>query len=379
MKAIIMPFNMNTMDATGVDKNLQLSIPAGGGDNDYRQQWAPTHLASPSNSSKKDAARHSRQHHPINAKTEVTRTPTAVIENDASRFPLVPFASSNFSPGYPPGVDPSLFDQQEKVSVRLVQNRGLVVEESDDKVEPEVEVSVPRYVDPHPSYTMFHPAAPVSSQRCSHTKQTNCMKNGARTSCPGHSSKISNSLTKGGIRLSPSPPKYYDGEECAYSEQCKSTLSHAPFSRTRHGSASAGGSSGASSLTPLMTGVDPMKDSHRIPVIVKPSSLKQQQGGSNIHLYCALVLSFSASLFMSLTLLLAKVLKNRDHHPISIAFWRYLGILIPSVPLGMYYFLRGKKSKVVGSVWPIHDMDKAANGLALLVCMQAVKINLRLF
>lgn len=392
-----MPFNMNTVDGSGggggVYRPTTTAIYTGVSpmDNEYysikvarevdddeddhfggyRHQWTPpnfhmlpqTHKTRLNCSTTPSSSAASCQLDEIEALVPV---PVVVSRSPSNVFPF---------PVTPGGT--GFLDQQEKVRVRLVQNRGLVVEEPPMVLDSNGQLVTPPDLpfdcdirSGFSSYDFIRPSPIVS--------HASCLDKGK--SCPGHSSKLSN------ISQSPSPTYLMDDVErgdctCESTSNSKSHKTPPPFSRTRHGSPSArgsGGGGGGSSLTPLMT-PDIINDSHKIQVIVKPlSTMKNRQGGSNIHLYCALVFGFSASLFFSLTLLLAKVLKNRDHHPISIAFWRYLGILVPSIPLGLFYFLRGKKHKVVGSVWPIQDMDKAANALALLVKID-IKLKLTTF
>lgn len=338
----------------------------------YRHQWTPPNFHNMLPQTHKTR---------LNCSTTPSSSASCQLDESEALVPVpvvVSRSPSNIFPFPAPPGGNGLFDQQEKVRVRLVQNRGLVVEEPPMVLDSNGQVVTPPDLpfdcdirSGFSSYDFIRPSPVVSHASCLDK----------RKSCPGHSSKLSVSISQ-----SPSPTYLMDDVErgdCS----CESSLnskSHKkpPFSLTRHGSPSTcnggGGGGGGSSLTPLMT-PDIINDSHKIQVIVKPSStMKNQQGGSNIHLYCALVFGFSASLFFSLTLLLAKVLKNRDHHPISIAFWRYLGILVPSIPLGLFYFLRGKKHKVVGSVWPIQDMDKAANALALLVRKTSITFFIKL-
>ncbi|ODM99851.1 Solute carrier family 35 member G1 [Orchesella cincta] len=257
-------------------------------------------------------------------------------------------------------VDRSRFEQ-EKVSVRLVENHGLVVEPDDDDNENE-----PFY---YSSSGRKNCSCKKDEGISGHNPTTTEEYDTTLASASASYFCNANGSSTGPIHAGPRPPTRRISPSRIANGKCLDCcrLSDEGYiERTRHGSTSVSGHSSSvgliSAVTPLMN----VKEDYKVPVIVNSAAIKRK-GENNIHLCCALVFGFSASLFFSLTLLLAKVLKNRDHHPISIAFWRYLGILVPSVPLGLFYFVRGKKNKVLASVWPIQDMDKAANALALLM------------
>jgi len=71
--------------------------------------------------------------------------------------------------------------------------------------------------------------------------------------------------------------------------------------------------------------------------------------------YIGLSLGVIASIFLSLTTLLAKLLSA--YHPFNEALWRFTGILIPSIPVLLYYRLRGRRD-LSKSIWPLTDRSK---------------------
>ncbi|CAL8125840.1 unnamed protein product [Orchesella dallaii] len=53
--------------------------------------------------------------------------------------------------------------------------------------------------------------------------------------------------------------------------------------------------------------------------------------------YGGLLFAIACSLFFSVVVLVDKVLQNHGHHPLSITMWKYGGILLPSIPITVYY------------------------------------------
>ncbi|ODN00890.1 Solute carrier family 35 member G1 [Orchesella cincta] len=83
--------------------------------------------------------------------------------------------------------------------------------------------------------------------------------------------------------------------------------------------------------------------------------------------YIGLVFALLCSLFFSVTVVLAKVLQqNHGHHPFTITMWRYAGILIPSIPIAMY-FEKCTEVRVFETLWPITRKGNWKNLLAYLM------------
>lgn len=241
-------------------------------------------------------------------------------------------------------------DLQEKVSVRLDENQGLVVardEEEDDHKYPS-DCNLPQL----PSNKS---ATNLSSNPANSSKSKQCKK-------PAR-------LSIGLVAAEDGAPSSISMTKTNLQENMEEAFRIAASLQQPKGSATASTSAeGLSSLTPLMDAVV-QREQYKMLVTPSSSMMKSRENRINFARSCSFVFSFCGTLFFSLTLLLTKVLKNRDHHPLSVAFWRYLGIFVPSVPLVLFYIFRGKShKKVVGVIWPMRDMDKAATGLALLVC-----------
>lgn len=80
--------------------------------------------------------------------------------------------------------------------------------------------------------------------------------------------------------------------------------------------------------------------------------------------YTGILLAIFASFLLSLTTLIARVLI--EYHPFNEAMWRFLGILLPSVPI-LFWNNRSKKEEVLGSVYPCCDADKLKTLLVIFV------------
>ncbi|CAG7830266.1 unnamed protein product [Allacma fusca] len=117
-----------------------------------------------------------------------------------------------------------------------------------------------------------------------------------------------------------------------------------------------------------------LKDSHDI------SDGSDRMGKTGLKKYGGMMLAFSASFFFSLTVVMVKILK--DYHPLSISVWRYLGILVPSIPIVLYFQFLPEKSRTTEShemsnkakavnifqtVWPFRERDKLINFVGLMV------------
>ncbi|CAL8125842.1 unnamed protein product [Orchesella dallaii] len=83
--------------------------------------------------------------------------------------------------------------------------------------------------------------------------------------------------------------------------------------------------------------------------------------------YIGLVFALFCSLFFSVTVVIAKVLqKNHDHHPFVITMWRYGGILVPSIPIAIYFEKWGDV-RVFETLCPITERGNWKNLLAYLM------------
>lgn len=71
--------------------------------------------------------------------------------------------------------------------------------------------------------------------------------------------------------------------------------------------------------------------------------------------YVGLILGIVASVFLSLTTLFAKLLI--DYHAFTKSMFRFLGILIPSIPI-MLYMKHVQKLDLFESIWPLNQRTK---------------------
>ena len=51
--------------------------------------------------------------------------------------------------------------------------------------------------------------------------------------------------------------------------------------------------------------------------------------------YAGIFLAITSSFFYSLTIVIAKMME--DYHPLNLTVWRFMGILVPAVPITLYY------------------------------------------
>lgn len=80
--------------------------------------------------------------------------------------------------------------------------------------------------------------------------------------------------------------------------------------------------------------------------------------------YLGILLAIFASFLLSLTTLIARVLI--EYHPFNEALWRFLGILLPSVPILFWNNLKNKE-EVLGSVYPCCDPSKLKTFFVIFV------------
>jgi hypothetical protein len=71
--------------------------------------------------------------------------------------------------------------------------------------------------------------------------------------------------------------------------------------------------------------------------------------------YLGILLGVVASVFLSLTTLFAKLLAA--YHPFNEALWRFLGILLPSIPV-LAYFKYGQGLVLTEEIWPLNERGK---------------------
>ncbi|ODN04298.1 Solute carrier family 35 member G1 [Orchesella cincta] len=80
--------------------------------------------------------------------------------------------------------------------------------------------------------------------------------------------------------------------------------------------------------------------------------------------YLGILLAISASFLLSLTTLIARVLI--EYHPFNEALWRFLGILLPSVPV-LFWSSFSSKEPVFHTVYPLCDREKLKTLLVIFV------------
>lgn len=80
--------------------------------------------------------------------------------------------------------------------------------------------------------------------------------------------------------------------------------------------------------------------------------------------YLGIFLAIIASVFLSLTTLIAKLLAQ--YHPFNEALWRFTGILIPSIPVLLYFKYRSEDN-LTEAIWPLSDRAKLKTFFVLFV------------
>ncbi|CAL8110017.1 unnamed protein product [Orchesella dallaii] len=82
--------------------------------------------------------------------------------------------------------------------------------------------------------------------------------------------------------------------------------------------------------------------------------------------YLGILLGISASFLLSLTTLIARVLI--EYHPFNEALWRFLGILLPSVPILIWSNVSNKESEsVFSTIHPLCNREKLKTMLVIFV------------
>ena len=89
------------------------------------------------------------------------------------------------------------------------------------------------------------------------------------------------------------------------------------------------------------------------PVVIEPKKGWRRYGG--------LIFGALASLFFSLTILSVKLLGH--YHPFTISVWRFLGILIPSIPMVIYYEWRQDSGSIFRRIWPLVGKNRRENNV----------------
>ena len=74
--------------------------------------------------------------------------------------------------------------------------------------------------------------------------------------------------------------------------------------------------------------------------------------------YRGIILTLISSVFYSLSMLVVKIMDN--YHPLNKTVWRYFGILLPAIPIAIYYDCV-KKTKIFNAVWPLREREKIIN------------------
>ncbi|CAL8087961.1 unnamed protein product [Orchesella dallaii] len=86
----------------------------------------------------------------------------------------------------------------------------------------------------------------------------------------------------------------------------------------------------------------------------------------NCKKYLGILLGISASFLLSLTTLIARVLI--EYHPFNEALWRFLGILLPSVPILFWSSVSNKESEsVFSTIHPLCNREKLKTMLVIFV------------
>ena len=80
--------------------------------------------------------------------------------------------------------------------------------------------------------------------------------------------------------------------------------------------------------------------------------------------YGGIIFTAASSMFFSLTILTVKLLDH--YHPLTISVWRFLGILIPPIPLAFYYQCKTDKDDIFKAVWPLKGRENITN----FICVQ---------
>ncbi|XP_021958875.2 solute carrier family 35 member G1 isoform X2 [Folsomia candida] len=92
-----------------------------------------------------------------------------------------------------------------------------------------------------------------------------------------------------------------------------------------------------------------------------------QTGKEGWRKFGGIIFGVLSSLCFSLTLLLAKVLREQyDYHPICVTIWRYVGILAPAIPISIYYHFCTSEP-VFDSVWPMSNVKNLKHCLAYVL------------
>ena len=113
-------------------------------------------------------------------------------------------------------------------------------------------------------------------------------------------------------------------------------------------------------------------ESITIPVKDEPAyaSSKEQQGWKR---YRGLMLAVASAFFLSLAFVAAKSLSG--YHAWSKAQWKFMGYLIPSIPIAIYFQWK-KGAKIFQNVWPLTgSRERRLNFLLLNVSMTDLVIS----
>lgn len=88
--------------------------------------------------------------------------------------------------------------------------------------------------------------------------------------------------------------------------------------------------------------------------------------------YIGIILAITSSMLFALCILIVKLLAN-DYHPYSVTFWRFQGVLLPSLLISFYYRVF-KKQPIFNMVCPVRSPENRKTVFFLLVSYVHSKI-----
>ena len=84
--------------------------------------------------------------------------------------------------------------------------------------------------------------------------------------------------------------------------------------------------------------------------------------------YGGIIFGLSASFFFSLSVMMAKLLKeNYNEDPLNVSVFRYMGVLVPSIPIVLYHQCISPGDRIFQTVLPLKDKEKLVNFAGLMV------------
>ena len=102
--------------------------------------------------------------------------------------------------------------------------------------------------------------------------------------------------------------------------------------------------------------------------VAVPQSLCGENDKKGWKRYAGVIFGLSASLFFSLSVMIAKLLTdNYNHDPLNVSVYRYMGALVPAIPIVLYYQFFSPKDRIFQTVLPLKDKEKLVNFAGLMV------------